>query len=297
MTKRYQFYKIDKDYTNVYFFLKEHGFSENYITNLRKEMGNIKVNNEEVTIRHQLKFGDILSLNSNPNHKTSIMQCIIPLDIVYEDDYYLLINKPSGLPCMPSKSHYSCNLAGAICYYMEQKDVNFTLRIINRLDKDTAGIIIIAKDSISQKEIKDINKTYYAICEGEIDKDIIINKKIKTIKNGTYNINKREIADDGKDAITYVYPIKKLIIKDKLYTFVKINIEHGRTHQIRVHLSSIGHALLGDSLYGQYSPFIEHSTLVCKDISFFHPFLNKTLSFTISLPKDFNDLLLSSIKI
>lgn len=293
--ERYQIYKIDKNYQNIYYFLKDNGFSENYITNLRKVMGNIKVNEENVTIRHPLKIGDELSINSNPNTKTTIMHCIIPLDIVYEDNYYILINKPSGLPCMPSRSHYSCNLAGAICYYMESKDLNFTLRIVNRLDKDTAGIIIVAKDSISQKEMKDINKTYYAICEGIIDKDLIIDKKIKTITNGTINVHKREESNDGKEAITYVHPIKSFVLikdnKEKTVTLIKLNLSHGRTHQIRVHLSSIGHPLLGDEIYGEKSIYIKQTALICKEVSFYHPFLNKVLSFSIPYPNDFKDLI------
>ena len=294
MTK-YQYYKIDKPYKTIYYFLKDSGFSENYITNLRKVLGNIKVNDEEVTIRHSLNIGDMLAINSNPNNKTTIMQCIIPLDIVYEDKYYLLINKPSGLPCMPSRSHYTCNLAGAICYYMDGKEPDFTLRIVNRLDKDTAGIVIVAKDSISQKEIKNIKKTYYALCEGAIDSDLVIDKKIKTISYGKLNINKREVSDDGRDATTYVHPIKSFILKNNsnktLVTLVKINLIHGRTHQIRVHLSSIGHPLLGDELYGSKSPFINHTALVCKEVSFFHPYENKTLFFSVPLPEDIEKLL------
>ena len=292
---KYQFYKIDKNYSSIYYFLKDNGFSENYITNLRKVMGYIKVNGEDVTIRHPLKIGDELAINSSPNYKTTIMHCIIPLDIVYEDKYYLLINKPAGLPCIPSRSHYSCNLAGAICYYMEAKEPNFTLRILNRLDKDTAGIVIVAKDSISQKEIRDINKTYYAFCEGKIENDLVINKKIKTITYGKLNVHKREIADDGKDATTYVHPIKTLKLKkddtETIVTLIKVNLKHGRTHQIRVHLSSIGHSLLGDELYGKKSLFISHTALICKEISFYHPFENKTLSFSVPYPKDFETIL------
>ncbi len=294
MEKKYQIFKIKKDYPNVYIFLKENNFSENYIKNLRKIMGNIKINDEDVTINHKLKIDDTLAIISNPNPKTTIMQCMIPLDIVYEDEYYLIVNKPSGIACMPSKSHYTYNLAGAICYYMQDKDDNFTLRIINRLDKDTAGIVIIAKDSISQKDIKNIDKTYYALCEGKIEKDTIINKKIKTITNNGVNENKRIIAEDGKDAITYVYPKKVIIdqLNNNFITLVKLKIIHGRTHQIRVHMSSIGHSLLGDSLYGKHYNKLSHAMLVCKEISFFHPYLNRQISISIPFPSEFNKLIL-----
>ena len=283
---RFQKYVINKDYRSVYHFLKDNGFSENYIKNLRKKMGNIVLNGQSVTIRTGLKQNDILEINSNPNTSTSIMQCIIPLDIVYEDDYYLLVNKPSGLACMPSRSHYYENLAGAICYYMQQKMPGFTLRIINRLDKDTSGIIIVAKDSIAQKEIKDIDKTYYALCEGKIDKEILIEAKIQTITENGINQHKRIVSPEGKPAKTYVEPIK---FNDK-YSLIKLKLENGRTHQIRVHLSSVGHPLVGDCIYGNKSEFIDHTVLLCSEISFYHPFLNKTLTFKVPFPKDFEEL-------
>lgn len=292
---KYQHYQITKNYSTIYFFLKDNDFSENFITNLRKQMGYIKVNGNDVTINHSLSIGDDLAINSNPNNKTTIMQCILPLNIVYEDEYYLLINKPAGLASMPSKSHYSFNLAGGICFYMKDKDPNFTLRIINRLDKDTSGIVIVAKDSISQKEIKDINKTYYAICEGVIDRDLVIDKKIKTTSKDKINNQKREIANDGKDAKTFVRPIKICEIKEdnqiKKFTLISVNLIHGRTHQIRVHLSSIGHALLGDELYGNKTQTINHTALICKDVSFYHPFKQETLTFSVPFPKDFEKLI------
>ena len=280
---KYQSFTITKAYKTIYYFLKEEGFAENFITNLRKVWGNLKVNNEIVNIRKSLKTGDILEINSNPNNKTTIMHCIIPLDIVYEDKYYLLINKPSGLSCMPSRSHYSNNLAGAICHYMKDKDNNFVLRILNRLDKDTAGIIIVAKDSISANKLKNIEKTYYAICVGKINKQTVIDKKIKTLNINGKNEHKRIISQDGQDAITRISPI---IYTDN-HSLLSIHLEHGRTHQIRLHLSSISHALLGDELYGQKSELISHTALLCKQISFYHPYLEKSLHFEVDYPEDF----------
>ena len=284
---KYQEFTIKKDYKTIYYFLKDEGFAENFITNLRKTWGNLKVNSEIVNIRKALKAGDKLEINSNPNSKTTITQCILPLDVVYEDKYYLLLNKESGLSCMPSRSHYTHNLAGAICNYMKDKDDNFVLRIINRLDKDTAGIIIVAKDSISANKLKDIQKTYHAICEGEIKDKITINKKIKTITNNGINEHKRIISDDGQDAITHITPISH----NKDYSLLSITLEHGRTHQIRLHLSSIDHPLLGDELYGNKSDLINHTVLLCKQISFYHPYLEKKLYFEVDYPEDFKNLI------
>ena len=286
---KFQEYKIEKDYPSVYIYLKQHLFSENYIKNLRKTWGNIILNDTIVNINAKLKESDSLKINSNPNSKTEIKHCILPLDIVYEDQYYLLINKPSGLSCMPNKSHYTNNLSGAIAHYMAQKDDNFVVRILNRLDKDTAGIVIVAKDSIAQKEIKNIEKTYYAICHGIIDSSQAISKPIKTISENGINQHKRIIAEDGQEATTFVKPIKHNPITN--LSLVALNLIHGRTHQIRVHLSSINHPLLGDDIYGEKSDLMSHTALICKKITFYHPFANKTLSFEVDYPDDFKDII------
>ena len=284
---KYQSFKIDKNYSSIYYFLKNEGFSENFITNLRKNWGNFVLNGTIVNIRASLKCGDELKLNSNPNAKTSIMQCILPLDIVFEDEYYLLINKPKGISCMPNRRYYQNNLAGAICYYMSQKDDSFVLRMLNRLEKDTTGIIIIAKDSISYNKIKNIEKNYIAICTGKIDKNLIINKKIKTEVKEGINTRKRKISSDGQSATTFITPISY----NNNYSLIKLNLIHGRTHQIRIHLSSIYHPLIGDELYGKQSDFIDHTALICNEVCFYHPYLNKYLNFKIDLPNDFRNLL------
>lgn len=284
---KYQEFEIKQEYKSIYHFLKSEDFSENFIANLRKDWGNLVVNNEIVNIRKPLKIADILKINSNPNNKTSIMHCIIPLDIVYEDEYYLVINKPSGISCMPSRSYYSHNLAGAICKYMSAKDENFVLRMINRLDKDTAGIIVVAKDSIAQNRIKNIEKKYYAVCHGEIKEEKTIDYPIKTISNAGINERKRIISTDGKEATTFISPIRH----NGTHSLIKLALLHGRTHQIRLHLSSISHPLVGDELYGVESDLISHTALICKEISFLHPYLNKKINLEIDFPDDFKTLL------
>ena len=282
----YRKYLIKEEYKNVYYFLKKNGFSENYISNLRKKMEYIKINGSEVNIKVRLKPGDLLELEASPNKPTLIKNCSIPLNIVFEDEYYLLINKPSGLSCMPNKSHYTNNLAGAICYYLNNTE-NFVLRIINRLDKDTAGLVLVAKDSIAQKDIKDIEKSYIAICEGKIDINMKIDKKIETICINGVNVRKRIVSNNGKDAITYVSPLK---FNDK-YSLIELKLVYGRTHQIRLHLSSIGHPLVGDEIYGHANSQFSHTALVCNKMSFYHPYLQKTLNFEVSMPDDFDEFI------
>lgn len=276
---------IEKD--TVYTYLKRAGFSENYVKNLRKKEGYILLNDKIAHTDFKVTNGDILKVCKNPNTKTSIMHCIIPLNVVYEDGDILVINKPSGLTTSPSRSHFTENLSGAILAYMCNKDCNFVVRIVNRLDKDTAGLIIVAKHSTISKllnESAEINKTYYAICTGKISEEIIIDLPIETTKNELgYNNHKRIISPNGKPATTYVTPL----LYDGQNTFCKIQIKHGRTHQIRVHLSHIGHALLGDELYGQKSELISYTALACTEISFINPISNSPHSFNCDIPKDF----------
>lgn len=252
----------------IYSYLKRNGFSENYVKNLRKKEGYILLNDQIAHSDHIVNNGDVLKLYKNPNAKSSIMQVNLPLDIVYENDDFIVINKPSGLTTSASKSHYDNNLSGAVLAYMVKSDPNFVVRIIGRLDKDTSGLIVVAKHSIvsnilSQKDV--IKKTYFALAAGKIDKEILVDKNILTTQNEMgYNNLKREISPLGKPAITYVKPIAF----DGENTLCKINIDYGRTHQIRVHMSSINHPLLGDEVYGTKSKKINHTALTCSEIDF-----------------------------
>lgn len=273
----------DKDYENIYYFLKNFGLSERYISSLRKQAGLIFKNNEIANTKTPLKKGDKIKLALTTTKKTIIKPNNLKLDIVYEDEFLLIVNKPSLLSSSPSKSHYDENLAGAIVNYMYKKDANFVLRMINRLDKDTSGMIIVAKDLITYSKINNIDKTYHAIVSGKIEKNLVIDKPIKTINNEGINEIKRVISADGRSAKTFVTPIKPL--NDA--TLVKIKLEQGRTHQIRVHLSSIGHPLIGDNVYGVKSNLISHTALICNKISFLHPFNNKQIELETTYPKDF----------
>lgn len=285
--KSFSSYKITKDYDSVYYYLKDNGFSENFITNLRKVKGYILIDNQIATTKSFLPKNATLSICNNPNQKTTIMHCILPLDIVYEDAYYLLVNKPSGISTMPNRSHYSENLGGAICHYLQKNQPDFTLRILNRLDKDTSGLVLVAKNSIAQKDIKNIEKTYLALCEGVIDEPCTISKPILTVRDNGVNQQKRVVSEQGQAATTFVLPVKTI----ENTTLLSITLKQGRTHQIRLHLSSIGQPLVGDALYGKASDRINHAALCCNKLSFYHPYLKKKLSFSAPLPQDFLSLI------
>lgn len=271
----------------IYTYLKRIGYSKNYVKNLRKKEGYILLNGNIAHTNFKVKNGDTIETEQNPNANSGITHNIIPLDIVYEDDNLLVVNKPSGLSTSASRSHYAENLTGAIAGYFSKTNPNFAVRIINRLDKDTSGLVIVAKHSLASKLLNEetqINKTYYAICTGKIDEPITINAKIETTLNEFgYNNHKRIISENGKEAITYCTPI----LFDGENTLCKLTLKHGRTHQIRVHMSHIGHALLGDELYGKKSEKISHTALTCKEISFISPITYKKIELKIPFEKDF----------
>ena len=283
----FQKYQINKDYKSVYYFLKDEGYSERFITFLRKDENRVLINGKASRTTSPLKNGDILQITSDDNTKSGIMRCILGLDVVYEDEYYLIVNKPSGLATIPTKSHYTENLAGAVAYYLSSKIPNYTSRVMNRLDFDTAGLVIFAKNLIACNKLKNVEKIYYALCKGKINKTIEINKPIETITQNGINQRKRVISQSGKAAITYVTPVKIF----EHYSLIKCQLKFGRTHQIRVHLSSIGHPLLGDTLYGTVDNRITHTALVCKEITFTHPFINEKISLSVDLPNDFKTLI------
>lgn len=287
---RYQKIIADKEYSTIYHLLKSNNCSEIFITSLRKARGLILKNKEIANTRTPVKENDEIEIALNTHKKSEFKTNQIPLNIVFEDDYLLIVNKPANLTCSPSKSHYDENLAGAILGYMLKKDENFVLRMINRLDKDTSGIIIVAKDTFSYANIGEINKSYHAVCSGIIDKGITIDKPILTINNNGINQLKRVVSNEGKKAKTYITPIKQF--KDK--TLLSVKIEHGRTHQIRVHLSSIEHPLIGDELYGEKSHLINHTALICKEIEFKHPITKQEIHLEIEYPEDFKNLLASN---
>ena len=281
---------------NIASYLRRNNISYRYMQKLKQEFGNIKLNGKKVFADQKIKDGDIIEILNNTQPKSDIKKCILPLDVVYEDEYILIINKPAGLACMPTKSQYDHNLAGALMYYMEKKDPNFVCRIINRLDKEACGIVLVAKNSYSASffnaNIDAIKKVYHAICSGKINDNICVNKKIATLVDEDGRNQMKRVIDEenGLEAQTYITPIKYLKSIDS--TLIKVQIVNGRTHQIRLHTSSIDHALLGDKLYGSESNEISHTALLCKSMQILHPFTNKLMNFEVDYPSDFKRILI-----
>lgn len=229
-----------------------------------------------------------------PEEQSNFEPQPIPLYPVYEDDDIMVINKQPGLIVHPTKGHPTGTVANALMYYMEQTGKPFKIRFVNRLDMDTSGLLVIAKNAFCQNEytrqMKEnlVKKKYLAIVKGIIENDSgIIDLPIG--RPDPVDV-RRGVMDSGAPSVTH-YKVKERFIKSE-YTFIELLLETGRTHQIRVHMSHIGHPILGDRLYGGENVLLmERQALHAAELSFFHPISGKRLTLNAPLPPDINDAL------
>ncbi|MDF2684976.1 MAG: pseudouridine synthase, RluA family [Clostridia bacterium] len=274
-------------------YLKGKGFSTALLSRLKQHSRGILLNGQRVFVNTLLVKGDRLELLIEDENEFS--ENILPfkgeLNILYEDEDMLVINKPPFLPVHPSKGHpYDC-LANIVAYYYAQKGKKFVFRCVNRLDKDTSGVVVIAKnsfihDALCQQSIMgQINKNYIAVVHGEVAPDK------GTIDAPIYRPNiatiKRIVSPLGQKAITHY----EVISKSNGLSILKVKLETGRTHQIRVHFSYLGHPLVGDFLYGDENDgFLNRQALHCCSIALIHPITGQIIEFKTDLPEDMRDL-------
>ena len=243
---------------------------------------NIYLNNKVCDTRDISNIGDHLLIDlSYDEDNSNIVPSKMKLDIIYEDESMLVLNKPSGISTHPSMLHFEDSLSNGVKYYFDSIGLHKKIRPVNRLDLHTSGLIIFAKNEyiqeclIKQMENNTFKKEYHAIVIGHLDnKKGTIDKPIARKQN---SIIERCIDENGKRAITHYEVIKEF----DDYSLVKCTLETGRTHQIRVHFASIGHPLLGDSLYGKKSDLINGQALTCTKLSFIHPVSRKNVEFEI----------------
>lgn len=273
-------------------FLKEMDISRIALTDIKFKGGFILVNNNEVNVRYVLKEDDILTVIFPPeNPSEGVAGEKIKLEILFEDSYLLVVNKPAGMSTIPSREHPSGSLANALVGYYQEIGLKATSHIVTRLDRDTSGVVLIAKHRhvhhlLSKQQINGtVNRTYEALAEGKIkDEKGSIEERIG---RKTESIIEREVRSDGQYACTHYKVLKRF----KEFTHVELHLETGRTHQIRVHMSFIGHPLLGDDLYGGNLFFTKRQALHCKEISFLHPFSGMNLNFSAPLPLDMDKII------
>lgn len=286
-------YKIkNKKYENIKQILKEEFYmSDRLIIKLKKNK-RLFVNNIPVSINFKFNIGDLLIINLDFEEESeNIVPTKMSLDILYEDDALLILNKPPFIPVHPSILHYENSLSNGVQYYFNQLNLKRKIRPVNRLDKDTSGIVIFAKNDyiqeclVKQMKLGIFKKEYIAILEGDL-KDAIgtINAPIARKDN---SIIEREISTNGVSAVTHFELIKNY----DSYCLVKFILETGRTHQIRLHSKYIGKPILGDTLYGNSSNLINRQALHAYKICFIHPISNKKIEIISKPPKDISSLL------
>ncbi len=271
--------------------------SRAYIQKLIKD-GQITVNQKTIKSNYKLNAGDLISVEEPELQEPDIKAENIPLDILYEDIDLLIVNKPKGMVVHPSAGHYSGTLVNALMYYCKEdlSGINGVMRpgIVHRIDMDTTGSIIVCKNDFThnaiaeQLKIHSITRVYHAIVHGVLKNDEgTINAPI-----GRHPIDRKKMSineKNGKEAITHYKVLKRF----KNFTYIECRLETGRTHQIRVHMSSIHHPLLGDVVYGSAKcPYkLQGQTLHAKTIGIQHPRTEEYLEIEAPLPEYFSDLL------
>lgn len=237
-------------------------------------------------------IGDIITICFDYEEDNSnIVPKNIDLNIVFEDEWLLIVNKPAGIAIHPSVLHYSDSLCNSVRFYFDKIGLKKKIRPVSRLDSNTSGLVIFAKCEyiqeylISEMKSNSFKKEYLAVCNGKLKaKKDTINLPISRKDN---SIIERCISANGQNSITHYEVLKEF----DNYSLIKCTLETGRTHQIRVHMCAIGHPLIGDSLYGNSSNIINRQALHCYKVCFIHPIFKNTLEFVGELPLDFKKLI------
>lgn len=277
---------------NVKQILKNEFFLSDRLIRKLKLNNKIYINNMPASVNFRVKTSDVVSVNIDfEEDNSNIVPTKMDLDILYEDDAYLIINKPAGIPTHPSYLHYTNSLSNGIKYYFDSIKLKKKIRPVNRLDRNTSGIVIFAKNEyiqeclIRQMQNNIFQKEYIAILSGNLEKTIgTINAPIARKSN---SIIERCIRTDGDTAITEY----KVIQNMQNNSLVIFKLKTGRTHQIRVHSQYIGHPIIGDTLYGSSSPIIDRQALHSYKVNFIHPISKEEVTYIAPIPDDISKII------
>lgn len=292
MTRKLEFV-IDEAFhqKTVLTFLKSQGFSSRIIKDIKYNPHGILLRNKKVTVQKQLKKGDRLTVYIREKETESAVPREMPLDIVYEDRDVIVINKPPFMATHPSQDNYDNTLANALAFYFDSKNEHCAIRSVNRLDKNTSGIILVAKNALAAGILSDdlkakrITREYLAIVEGCPENDSgTVDAPIARAEGSAI---KRCVCQNGDRAVTHYEVVKR----GREFSLLRLRLETGRTHQIRVHMAHIGHPVAGDFLYGtEFSGGIKRHALHSCNITFTHPVDKKEMYFETNLPEDMEKL-------
>ncbi len=273
-------------------FLRDFGFSSHLLIQLKHREHSVLLNGKPAYLNISLQEGDLLEvLLPEETSAEKLVPTELPFRILYEDQDILVINKTSGTPIHPSRGNFENTLANAAAFYFAEKGEPFSYRCINRLDRDTTGALILARHSLSacilsaDMRNRQIHRTYLALVEGhtaaEGTVDLPIGRKDASI------IERCIDHDNGEHAVTHYRTLETFRFSGKPCSLIELHLETGRTHQIRVHMTAIGHPLLGDSLYNADGiPEPGRQALHSRSLEFTHPVTKEMLRITAPIPED-----------
>lgn len=279
----------DQDNLILKDFLKSKAISRSLLKSVKGIPNSILVNNEPEKVTKSLQDGDLVTLKLPVKKASSHVKATKgKLDILYEDDYFIALNKPANIPSLPSHQNKEHTMANYLLWYYEKENYrNTAIHPVSRLDKDTSGVIIYAKSGYIHHLFSNtmIEKRYKAVVEGELNvKEDIIDYPIARAPG---SIIKRTVLPEGKPAHTKYSVIKEL----SELTYIDIELLTGRTHQIRIHFSHINHPLAGDDLYDGSMSRINRQALHCYELTFEHPMTKDKISLKVPLPEDMKALI------
>lgn len=291
-------YYINEQHTSLTIqqFLKNEGFSSQNIIELKKMPESVLVNGEWVYLTRRLTAGEELTIHIQENEVSEKIPPVnLPLNIVYEDEDILVVNKPADMPIHPSMNNYENSLANAVAYYYAQQNKPFVFRCINRLDRDTSGLTVIAKHMVSagilssmvaDKKTSGMKREYLAVVRGAVSPasgtiDAPISRKDNSVIERIVDFER------GEHAVTHY----QVLEEKNGHSLVSLTLETGRTHQIRVHMKHLGFPLIGDYLYNPDMEHIARQALHSHRLSFQHPITKELMTFTAPLPEDMQKVL------
>lgn len=269
-------------------FLKERGYSRQCLSHLKKQPEGVLVDGAFRFMNQPLWAGERLTVHFRETESSEkIFPVRLPLEIVYEDEDLVVVNKPAGMPIHPSMNHYTNSLANGLAWYYKQQGKPFIFRCVNRLDRDTSGLTLVAKNLLSACILsdmacrKEIRREYRAIVRGRVEPpygriDAPLGRKPGSIIERTVDF------EQGERAVTHY----RVLEEGNGHSLVALELETGRTHQIRIHMRYLGYPLIGDYLYNPDMEWIDRQALHSCRLSFLHPVTAQVMDFFAELPED-----------
>lgn len=283
-------YIIDEDSAGLRIeqFLRRKRYSGQNLSEIKRMPKSILVNGVRYYMRQELSTGDHLQVRiCETQNSEKIPPTKLPLDIIYEDEDLLVLNKPAGMPIHPSLNNYTNSIANALAYYFQSQGKPFIFRCCNRLDRDTSGLTIVSKHLVSGSILSDMTKyrevhrEYLAIARGSVTPFEGTIQAPLGRKEGTI-IERTVDWEHGEDAVTHY----KVVKEANGHSLVSLRLETGRTHQIRIHMKYLGYPLIGDYLYNPDMEYMTRQALHSHHMEFTHPITGEHMSFTAPLPED-----------